>query len=204
MDSECVEAVLDAAKLCEGLGHDVVEASPAIDSEMMRQSFLAVFGAGIAWQIDWFARFSDRVPSPDQFEPGTWATYELARATSASEYLLAVQWLQIVSRDVGRFFVDHDVWLTPTLAEPPVLLGEFDAPADFPLAQLVRAAAYVPFTPIANATGQPAMSVPLYWTDDGLPVGAHFVGRFGDEATLVRLAAQLESARPWEKRRPRA
>jgi len=90
----------------------------------------------------------------------------------------------------------------PVLAEPPLPLGSFDGPDDDPIFGLRRAAAYAPFTAIANVTGQPAMSVPLHWTDDGLPIGAHFVGRFGDEATLLRLAAQLEQARPWAERRP--
>ncbi|NQU13200.1 MAG: hypothetical protein HQ561_03585 [Desulfobacteraceae bacterium] len=92
---------------------------------------------------------------------------------------------------------------TPTLGEPPVLLGTFDSTPDNPLTGLERAKEFVPFTPICNVTGQPAMSVPLMWNDDGLPVRVHFVGRFGDEATLFRLAAQLEEARPWADRRPR-
>ena len=97
---------------------------------------------------------------------------------------------------------DVDVWLTPTLAEPPLPLGTFDSPPGDPLRGLVKAKAFVPFTPICNITGQPAMNVPLYWNDEGLPVGTHFVGRFGDEATLFRLAAQLEEALPWKDRWP--
>jgi amidase len=201
---DCIAAALDAVRLCEDLGHEVVEAAPTIESEMLVQAFFAVFGAGIAWQIDWISRVTNRTPAPEYFEPATWATYEMARATTASDYLLAVQWLQIVSRDVGRFFTDYDVWLTPTLGEPPVPLGTFDPPEENPLAPLMRAVAFVPFTPICNATGQPGMSVPLYWNADGLPVGTHFVARFGDEATLFRLAAQLEAARPWADRRPAA
>jgi amidase len=199
---DCAAAVLDAARLCEDLGHEVAEAAPVVEPDMMSQAFLAVFGAGVAWQVEWLGRVTSRTPSPDYLEPLTWALCELARATSAADYLLAVQWLQIVSRDVGRFFADYDVWLTPTLAEPPVPLGTFDAPPDDPLAPLMRAVSWVPFTPICNATGQPAMSVPLHWNAGGLPVGSHFVGRFGDEATLLRLAAQLEEARPWADRRP--
>ncbi len=199
---DCLTAVEEAARLCEELGHEVVEAGPTIEGEMMAEAFLAVFGAGVAWQIDSIARLTGRTPSPDSFEPLTWALYEMARMTTASDYLLAVQWLQIVSRDVGRFFTNYDVWLTPTLAEPPVPLGTFDAQPDDPFAPIARAVAFVPFTPICNATGQPAMSVPLFWNADALPVGTHFVGRFGDEATLFRLAAQLEAARPWASRRP--
>jgi amidase len=126
----------------------------------------------------------------------------MGRQHSASAYLLALQDLQKVSRQVARFFLDYDVWLTPTLGEPPVPLGTFDSPPENPLQGLIRAASFVPFTPICNITGQPAMSVPLYWNAEGLPIGSHFIGRFGDEATLFRLAAQLEQARPWAGRRP--
>ncbi len=98
--------------------------------------------------------------------------------------------------------VDYDVWLTPTLAEPPLPLGTLESTPDNPLAGLMRSASYVPYTPICNITGQPAMSVPLYWNGDNLPIGSHFMARFGDEATLFRLAAQLEKARPWADRRP--
>jgi amidase len=115
---------------------------------------------------------------------------------------MALQYLQGLSRQVAHFMTQYDVVLTPTLGEPPVALGTFDSPSDNPLAGMARAAMFVPFTPLCNMTGQPAMSVPLYWNDEGLPVGTHFIGRFGDEATLFRLAAQLETARPWSARRP--
>jgi amidase len=110
--------------------------------------------------------------------------------------------LQAESRKIAQFFVDYDVWLTPTLAEPPLPLGAFDSPPEDPMHAQRRAAAFLPFTPICNITGQPAMSVPLFWNVGGLPIGVHFVGRFGDEATLFRLAAQLEAARPWANRHP--
>ena len=143
-----------------------------------------------------------RTVSQEQFEPLTWSFYERGHQVTASAYLIAITMQQMMSRAIARFFVDHDLWLTPTLGEPPVPLGTFDSPPDDPLQSFRRAATFVPFTPIFNITGQPAMSVPLYWNGDGLPVGAHFAGRFGDEATLFRLAAQLEQARPWAGRRP--
>jgi amidase len=143
-----------------------------------------------------------RAPSAENFEPLTWALYSMGSSRTASEYLLAVQTLQLISRGVGGFFESYDVWLTPTLGEPPVALGSFDATPENPLQGMMRATAFVPFTPLCNITGQPAMSVPLFWNDEGIPVGTHFVARFGDEATLFRLAAQLESARPWADRRP--
>jgi amidase len=200
---DCVAAVKDAAALCADLGHDVVEAAPTIEGLAFVPAFITVWAAGgAAWTIDDWARRTGRTPAPEHFEPLTWGLYEMGRQYSAPAYLLAVQDLQKMSRDIARFFVDHDIWLTPTLGEPPVPLGSFDPPSENPLQGLQRAVTFIPFTPISNGTGQPAMSVPLYWNAEGLPVGAHFVGRFGDEATLFRLAAQLEQARPWADRRP--
>lgn len=115
---------------------------------------------------------------------------------------MAVQMLQIFARRVAQFMEQYDIWLTPTLAEPPLPLGSFASPADNPMAGMRRSGQFAPFTPIVNATGQPAMSVPLFWNADGLPIGSHFIARYGDEATLFRLAAQLETARPWAGRRP--
>jgi len=144
-----------------------------------------------------------RRPTPEQFEELTWALAEKGRAVRAFEYVLILGVLQAMARQIARFFVEYDVWLTPTVADPPLPLGSFDPQPGNPLYGLQRATAFVPFTPICNVTGQPAMSVPLSWNSDGLPIGTHFVGRFGDEATLFRLAAQLEAARPWMTRRPR-
>ncbi|CAN5695082.1 amidase [soil metagenome] len=202
LHQDCVAAVRDAAELCAELGHEVEEGSPVLEGEGIERAFSVLWSAGVASGIDGISRLTGRTPSPEQFEPLTWALYEMGRDFSASDYLLAVSALQRVTRLVAEFFGRYDVWLTPTLAEPPPLLGTFDSPPEDPLRGYFRAASYVPFTPIFNVTGQPAMSVPLYWTDAGLPVGAHFAGRFGDEATLFRLAAQLEEARPWSARRP--
>lgn len=200
--ADCVAAVRDAAGLCADLGHEVVEAAPAVDGQAVARAFVTLWSSGCAWTVDHWARRTGQTPAADLFEPLTWALYQMGKQQSASTHLLAVQDLQRVSRDVARFFVDYDVWLTPTLGEPPVPLGTFDSPPDNPLQGLFRAGPFVPFTPLVNSTGQPAMSVPLYWNADGLPIGTHFTGRFGDEATLFRLAAQLEQARPWVNRRP--
>jgi amidase len=114
--------------------------------------------------------------------------------------------LQAISRSIAGFFRKHDVLITPTLAEPPVPLGTFDPPSgDLAHASeqvTQRALQFTPFTFVCNITGQPAMSVPLYWNSGGLPIGVHFVAGFGDEATLFRLASQLEKARPWVNRVP--
>ena len=200
--ADCVSAVSDAAALCADLGHEVVETAPAVEGELVTQAFMTVWSAGCAWTIDGIALITGEAPNKDQFEPLTWALYEMGRQQNASDYLHAVTNLQNVSRKIARFLLDYDVWLTPTLSEPPVPLGTFDSPPENPLQGMVRAVEFVPFTPICNATGQPAMSVPLFWNADDLPVGTQFIGRFGDEATLFCLGAQLEKARPWTDRRP--
>jgi amidase len=199
---DCVKAVEDAARLCSELGHDLIEAAPALNGEMITPMFMTLWSAGLAWTINGMAYVTRQTPAPEKFEPMTWALYQMGLKQSAADYLLAVQWLQSLSRDVARFMSVYDVWLTPTLGEPPVALGSFDSPEDNPLAGMARAGKFVPFTPLANMTGQPAMSVPLYWNEEGLPVGTHFFGRFGDEGTLFRLASELEQARPWAGRRP--
>jgi len=200
--ADCVSAVRDAAALCADLGHEVVEAAPAVSGDLVTGAFMTLWSAGCASTIDGVALSTGQTATADQFEPLTWALYEMGRQQTAPAYLLALTQLQGVSRQIARFLVDYDVYLTPTLAEPPVPLGTFDSPPENPLEGLFRAAAFLPFTPICNFTGQPAMSVPLFWNADGLPVGTHFIGRFGDEATLFRLAAQLEATRPWADRRP--
>jgi amidase len=202
VDPDCVAAVRDAADLCTSLGHEVVEGAPALDADLLRHSFIAIWSASTAWTLDDWGRRTGRAVTEGDVEPLTWGLAESGRARSAANYLLAVQDLQVIARQVARFFVDHDVWLTPTVAEPPPPLGSFDPTPDNPLFGMLRAAWFVPFTPLCNVTGQPAMSVPLWWNAGKLPVGVHFVGRFGDEATLFRLAAQLEAARPWAHRRP--
>jgi amidase len=161
-----------------------------------------VYAAGNAWAIDANALMTGLTPAEDKFEPLTWALYQMGCQLNAPTYLMAVTALQLATRLITALFMPYDAVLTPTITEPPVPLGTFDSPPDNPLYGLMRAAPYVPFTTIGNFTGLPAMSMPLYWNDDGLPIGTMFYGRFGDEATLFRLAAQLEEARPWAGRRP--
>jgi amidase len=200
--SDCVRAVEDAAKLCAELGHAVEEATPEIHGALYLDVFIKVWAAGVAWSVSLAEYETRRTARAEDFEPLTWALVEMGRKISSPEYLLAWTALQGLARRIAQFFDRYDIWLTPTLALPPVPLGHFDSPPTDPLAGLRRATEFVAFTPFANITGQPAMSVPLFWNAEGLPIGTHFVGRFGDEATLFRLAAQLEQARPWARRRP--
>lgn len=201
---DCIAAVNDAASLCRDLGHEVVEAhlTPVVDPFDLLHAFNVMWYSGCASTINTISRIAGIKPKADYFEPLTWAIYEIGHEFSASDYLLAIRKIQSASRQVGRFFMDYDVLLTPVLAEPPVDIGTFDAPESRPIQAWERVSKFAPFTAAFNATGQPAMSVPLYWNSDGLPIGTHFVGRFGDEATLFRLAAKLEKARPWATLRP--
>ncbi|MBX3280154.1 MAG: amidase [Acidobacteria bacterium] len=200
--ADCIAAAEDAAKLCESMGHAVEETEIAIPGEMLSQAFLTLWSAGNAWMLESLSYAIGRKAKPEELEPLTQALVEVGSRRTASEYLLAVQMLQIFSRRVAAMYERFDVLLTPTLGEPPVPLGTFDATPEDAMHGMKRAVAFVPFTPLFNATGQPAMSAPLYWNAEGLPVGSHFVGRFGDEATLFRLAGQLERARPWRDKLP--
>lgn len=148
VDPECRRAVEDAAALCESLGHDVVEAAPALDGQLLYESFLAAWTAGHAWAIDAMARATGRSPEAGSFEPLTWALYRLGREVRAADYLLAITALQGIARQVAGFFAGHDVWLTPTLAEPPPPLGTFDRDSTDALAVFRRASEFVPFTPL--------------------------------------------------------
>jgi amidase len=200
---DCVRAVRETASLCESLGHDVLEFTPEdVDGNALSEAFLVLYVSGVAATIAGWSMVTGRAPAEADFEPCTWAMREIGASRSSADYLLAVAYLQRFSRQVAGWYSGFDVWLMPVLAEPPLPLGTFDAPPDQPLLPLMRAGAWVPFTPIANITGQPAMSVPLHWNAGGLPIGSMFVARYGDEATLFRLAAQLEQARPWAGRRP--
>lgn len=200
---DCVAAVKDAAKLCVQLGHHVEETGiPSIDGNALVQEFMILWSAGVAWDIDTLTKSSGKKPSKEILEPITWTLYEMGHSYTAPQYLLALQTLQKVAREIQLYYTNYDVVITPTLAEPPVPLGTFDAPPDNPFMGFMRSASFAPFTPICNLTGQPAMSVPLYWNKEGLPIGAHFIGQYGREDILFHLAAQLEKARPWAERRP--
>lgn len=201
LDPVCVRAIQETAKLCTSLGHEVVEKAPSFDGMALWQNFTTILAGGVAWALaDWSRRLGKDL-APDQFEPFVWAFSERGRAASAPDYLMALQDVQRQVRALSAFYEDHDMWLTTTLGQPPVPLGTL-AYRDDPFELRRRMAMFSPYTYIANASGQPAISLPLHWTGDGLPVGLHFTGRFGEEAALLRLAAQLEHAAPWIDRKP--
>ncbi len=197
---DCVAAVEHAAKLCRDLGHEVEEASPALDQAILIPAFLALWGANLAAGIDTIAMLMGQTPSADKFEGTTWGLYEAGKSVSASQYLMAKATLQAAGRQAARFHETYDIWLTPTLGKPPVTLGTFDMTERDPAKSFGAQIDYVPFTAMQNATGQPAINLPLFWNTDNLPIGTQFVSRFGDEETLLKLAGQIEAAAPWWNR----
>ncbi|MCP3104363.1 amidase [Myxococcus sp. K15C18031901] len=200
---ECLAAVVAAARRLEGLGHSVIEATLQVPGEEeLGQHFMTTWAAGVVYGLDAMARRQGRAVEPSDVEPFTWALYRYGLSQGLAAYLQAGAELQRFSRAFAHRFDEVDAWLLPTVTEPAPLLGSFEAPADEPLQPLFRAAAFTPYCPMANIAGNPAMSVPLHWSPEGLPVGVQFIGRSGDEATLFRLAAQLEAAHPWTHRRP--
>jgi Asp-tRNA(Asn)/Glu-tRNA(Gln) amidotransferase A subunit family amidase len=173
-----------------------------IDDRVMRGAFLDVLKVSIARVLEDVAIGRGRPLGPEDVESVTWATYRGGLATSSVAYSRAIATLHQVGLAMARFHQTYDIVLSPTLGQPPVPLGTLDLSAR-DLDRYARAVTeFSPFTMLYNVTGQPSMSVPLHWTPDGLPVGVMFSARFGDEATLFRLAGQLERARPWAGRRP--
>lgn len=200
---DCIAGLEGAVGLLDELGHDVSEASLPAPSEEDGEAIGTVFNAATAWIIDYWVRRLGREPSADELEPLTRAYWEMGKRVSASRYLRAIEVLQRYARRVAEFLSGYHVFLTPTVSAPPLPLGEMVSTDDDPLRALAVSGPAVAYSGvIANLTGNPAMSVPLHWNREGLPIGMHFLGRFGDEATLLRLAAQLEQARPWTQRRP--
>jgi Asp-tRNA(Asn)/Glu-tRNA(Gln) amidotransferase A subunit family amidase len=202
LDPECERAARDTAKLLEGLGHRVEEIRLDGMPEDFTWAFRTIIAGHIRAGIDQQAQKVGRQPGREDLEPITALFFDSGAKASAADYVRAVGVLHLTGRRVARWFERFDVILSPTLPEPPKRLGIFTlSPDDFETygRQVARFTAFtVPF----NASGNPAVSLPLHWTRDGLPVGVQCAGRYGDEATLFRLAAQIEQARPWADRRP--
>ena len=202
-ESACRAAVEDAARLLQDLGHDVEEAAPQFDRASYRWAFGELVAGHTLDEVDGIAaEVLGRAPQPGDFEPATEAIAELARGFGPLTHIRARSHLQRVARTVGRFLTRYDLMLSPTLAKPPLPLGAIDLGTDDAMALLEQLLSFSPFTALANATGEPAISLPLHWSDAGLPIGAMLHAPLGGEATLLRVAAQCETARPWFHRRP--
>jgi amidase len=199
---DCVAAVEHAAKLCESLGHEVIVAElPGLTD--IGDPIGTIIRGAVGWILRYWIRHLGRRPGPDEIEPLTRALWEASEEVTAADWLLAVEDTQRFSREVARFLTSVDLWLTPTMSTPPLPIGAMISTAEDPWHSLEVSGQSVRYAGvIANLTGNPAMSVPLSWNGDALPIGVHFLGRYGDEATLIRLAAQLEQAQPWADRLP--
>ncbi|MEZ5408228.1 MAG: amidase [Acidimicrobiales bacterium] len=201
---DCVVAVSDAAQLLVELGHEVEVGHPAALDEAaeFRRHFGVIVSAHAAADFDHWERVVGRPLTEADIEPVDWAMVQRAKARPTGRYLESVTWVDQWRRRLCSWWADTDLLLTPTMANPPVRLGELVHTAEDPMAGMAKAGPSIVFTSPFNASGQPAMSVPLWWNDAGLPVGVQLVAAPWREDVLFRVAAQLEAARPWGGRRP--
>ena len=169
------------------------------------QTFVVLFTCFVGHAVSQWERELGKKISQSELEPATWELYQESFNTTGANYLTALKELQCFARKIAHWYDagEYDILLSPTMQIPPAKLGSFQSTSEDPEKWIRTALSFVVFTRTQNITGQPAMSVPLYWNNDGIPVGVQFAGRFGDEATLFRLASQLEQVRPWADRIPR-
>ncbi len=199
-----VQAACEAtAALLAELGHEVEQARPGFDWELFLEAMTTIWSADAAHSIDGFGELVGRTPGPENLEGATLAMVAHGRSISSSRLLDAVGDVNTISRHVGGWFTGYDALLTPTLGTLPAPIGRYDPNASISPRDLFASWSDLEtFLPVFNATGQPAISLPLHTSEEGLPIGIQLVGRFGDESTLLALAAQLEQARPWADRTP--
>ena len=190
----------DTARLCADLGHHVEEADPQVDGDAIVPTFLTLSAANTVINVE--SHPAGKKPRADEFEKVTWAMYERGQRVTGPDYVRATQAAHRIGRQTAAFYASHDVLLTPGLAAGAVKLGWIDMMLEDPAEYWRRVFTFSPFTVWFNLTGQPAMMLPLGVSEAGLPLATQLVGRYGDEATLFRLAAQLEAARPWFDRKP--
>ena len=199
-----MDAAEATGRLLESLGHAVEPAYPdVLDDERYIPQFLVRWSAGVDWNLRYWSAKAGREIGPDDVEQLTWALAEMGRSHNAGEYLRAVEYAQTVTRRAAEWWAGgFDLMLTPTLALPPLPLGSYVADAENPLMPIVTATPVAVFTAGFNATGQPAISLPLHMSVEGLPIGVQLVAAYGREDLLLRVASQLEEAAPWADRTP--
>ncbi|HEX6594967.1 MAG TPA: amidase [Bacillota bacterium] len=205
VDEECIKVLHETVKLCEELGHTVVEASPQYDDESFSTATVRIWTANIYHMINEVSKSTGRTPNEKNIEAAIWSCYKYGKDMRASQLLEAIDTNHSVFRKVGHFFEEYDVFLTPTIATLPAKIGQLDANNQEINARewTEQIFTYAPFTNLFNATGQPSISLPLGWSVSGLPIGMQFTGKFADETTLLQLASQLEEAKPWKDKYPK-
>lgn len=222
--TECKKAVEIAAALLEKMGHRVEEAEPRIDGLALAKSYFMLYFGEVAADIEELKKILGRKPNHTDIEETTWALNLLGRTFSAGEFVLSMREWNTFSRQMGMFHQTYDLYLTHIIASLPVRIGELkQKPVEELLMKIInslnmgalfkisgvadmlaiKGLSKTPFTQLANLTGQPAMSVPLHWTPEGLPCGVQFIARFGEESVLFRITGQIESAKPWFDRHPK-
>jgi amidase len=194
VDPECVRGMHVAGELLASLGHEVEHASPSLPGGDVLNLFIQAFGPAVSLGIAYGELLAGRPPEDDELEPLSRAVYDLSQNLSSVGYLGAAAQLQAVARGVVAFFAEYDLLLTPALAERPLPIGECTGYGDDPLSDFARSGRFTPFTSLFNVTGQPAVSIPLGFGDDGLPTAAQLVAKPLGEDTLLQVAAQMEAA----------
>jgi amidase len=202
LDPVCEAAARDAAALLESLGHRVEEIAPPWSGLDLLPDFTRLFGPHVSMTTLAGGRLAGREPTEDDVEPLTWAIWEHAREANTLSLVAAQSRLEAVARKLVAFMGGFDAVLTPALARRPVAIGEIHGRGPDPWAHYQRSGYFTPYTAIVNVTGQPAISLPLFHGDDGLPTGVQLIGPPAREEVLLRLAAELEQALPWVARRP--
>jgi Asp-tRNA(Asn)/Glu-tRNA(Gln) amidotransferase A subunit family amidase len=197
VDAECRLAVEHAVRLLQDLGHDVEHGAPDFDGAALGAACGTLLLTGLAANVAAREKQLGRSATDDDLEAVTREAIALGRQTTGIQYAAAFSAINREVRAIGRFFRNVDLLITPTLATPPIMLGSLSM-SKLTLQQFQEASsAFIPFTAAFNATGQPAISLPLHWSAAGLPVGVQLVGRFGEDARLLQVAAQVEQAAPW-------
>jgi amidase len=206
---DCIAAVEHAGKICQGLGHriDIVDPVKAwqMDAERFHgfaQSYFALYATSLVTQIDDIIAQTRAKPSPKKLEGYTLALYEAGKAVTGVQYQQALNTMHALGRDMALWHQTYDVAIMPTLGTPPLKLGVINPLSADIAATFGKMVELSPFAAMQNSTGQPAISLPLYESADGLPIGVQFVGRMGDEELLLKLARSIEKAAPWKDRHP--
>ncbi len=200
VEPPCEQAARDGAALLQELGHQVEEIAPPWSGLDLLPDFTRAFGPMVSIVTAIGGRLRGREPTEEDVEPLTWMLYERARTQDTITFLTAEGRLQSVARSIVSALAPFDLVVTPALARPPLPIGEVHGRGPDPWEHYQRSGRFTPFTAICNVTGQPAIALPVYHGEDGLPLGVHLIGKPAGEAALLSVAAQLEQARPWSDR----